>query len=47
MLKFLFIGILLFLLYRMVVGPKVLNQPPPQDSLPKDDGDFVDYEEVD
>ena len=46
MIKFLTIGVLLFFLYRFVVTPKTLKEPPKQSNLETDDGEFVEYEEV-
>jgi hypothetical protein len=47
MIKFLTIGILLFVLYRFVVQPKTLNEAPREENLNSGEEEFVDYEEVD
>jgi len=44
---YIFIGVLLFFLYRLVIGPKTIDKGY-QGEIEKDtDDDFVEYEEVD
>ncbi len=55
MFKFLTIGVLIYLLYRLVFAQKAINAPENDIKLNKknedpqntDDGEFVDYEEID
>ena len=48
MFKLITIGVLLYLLYRLVFPP-ALNQGQKQEMLDQqeDDGEFIDYEEID
>ncbi len=55
MFKILTIGVLIYLLYRVVISPKAINLPEDgikinkknEDPKNSDDGDFIDYEEID
>ncbi len=55
MFKILTIGALIYLFYRIVFAPKAINAPEDGSKLNKknnnpqntDDGEFVDYEEID
>ena len=45
--KYVVLGILVFILYRMISKPKSLDTPPPPENIQEpDDEGFVDYEEV-
>lgn len=46
--KYLILGLLVFLFYRMVLKPKALNSAPKNPPIKeKEDEGFVDYEEID
>ena len=47
MIKLLTIGLLIFLLYRVVVRPNTLKEAPKNEKKEIDEGEFIDYEEVD
>ena len=49
MIRILFIAILVAILYRLVVGKPILGPGPQQnqDNYRHQDGDYVDYEEID
>lgn len=46
--KYLILGLIVFLFYRLVLKPKALNSAPKKPSIKeRDDEGFVDYEEID
>jgi len=55
MFKILTIGVLIYLLYRVVLSPKAINSPEDgikinkknEDPQNSNDGEYVDYEEID
>lgn len=47
MFKIITIGVLLFLLYRLVIGPKSIDKGYHQEIEHDTDDDFVEYEEID
>lgn len=47
MFKLVTVGVLLFLLYRLVVGPKAIGKGYHQEIENDTDEDFVEYEELD